>query len=250
MSIKLAHPFPAPELQTRILRTRGFFWLICLPRRNFNGSKNSQKKSPPKIHPEILLEEFPSDLHMSLFLTVRCGFVQTQTPTNIAGFRNSGLSSICEPGLLWIVWTAIEKLRVCVARFLVTEKFGNGPNTVSGSTVFKHRTQWVFRGSLSSGERTQWVPFSLLFVCKRELTEFFAELTEFAPKLSEAQWVPFSETVLRPFPKSVEQTHKHIGTACLQSEIGPECFFFYWTRKRFEKLEKKIRKVLNKHINI
>ena len=49
----------------------------------------------------------------------------------------------------------------------------------------KHRTQWVFRGSLSSGERTQWVPFSLLFVCKRELTEFLAELTEFAAELSE-----------------------------------------------------------------
>ena len=26
VSIKLAHPFPAPELRTRILRTRGFFW--------------------------------------------------------------------------------------------------------------------------------------------------------------------------------------------------------------------------------
>ena len=65
-----------------------------------------------------------------------------------------------------------------------------------GEYGFKHRTQWVFGGSLSSGERTQWVPFSLLFVCKRELTEFFAELTEFAPKLSEAQWVFFSETVL------------------------------------------------------
>ena len=65
-----------------------------------------------------------------------------------------------------------------------------------GEYGFKHRTQWVFRGSLSSGERTQWVPLSLLFVCKRELTESFAELTEFAPKLSEAQWVFFSETVL------------------------------------------------------
>ena len=65
-----------------------------------------------------------------------------------------------------------------------------------GEHGFKHRTQWVFRGSLSSGERTQWAPFSLLFVCKRKLTEFFAELTEFAPKLSEAQWVLFSETVL------------------------------------------------------
>ena len=54
-----------------------------------------------------------------------------------------------------------------------------------GEYGFKHRTQWVFRGSLSFGERTQWVPFSLLFVCKRELTEFFPELTEFAQKLSE-----------------------------------------------------------------
>ena len=54
-----------------------------------------------------------------------------------------------------------------------------------GEYGFKHRTQWVFWGSLSSGERTQWVLLSLLFVCKRELTEFFAELTEFAPKLTE-----------------------------------------------------------------
>ena len=61
---------------------------------------------------------------------------------------------------------------------------------------FKHRTQWVFWGSSSSGERTQWVPLSLLFVCQSELTEFFAELTKFAPKLSEAQWVLSSETVL------------------------------------------------------
>ena len=27
VSIKLAHPLPAPELRTRILRTRGFFWI-------------------------------------------------------------------------------------------------------------------------------------------------------------------------------------------------------------------------------
>ena len=54
-----------------------------------------------------------------------------------------------------------------------------------GEYGFKHRTQWVFLGSLSSGERTQWVPLSLLFVCRRELTELFAELTEFDPKLSE-----------------------------------------------------------------
>ena len=65
-----------------------------------------------------------------------------------------------------------------------------------GEHGFKHWAQWVFRGSLSSGERTQWVPLSLLFVCQNELTEFFAELTEFAPELSEDQWVLFSETVL------------------------------------------------------
>ena len=52
---------------------------------------------------------------------------------------------------------------------------------------FKHRTQWVFWGSLSSGEQAQWVPLSLLPVCQNELTEFFAELTEFAAELSEAQ---------------------------------------------------------------
>ena len=42
-----------------------------------------------------------------------------------------------------------------------------------------------FWPSPPSGERTQWVPLSLLFVCQSELTEFFAELTEFAAELSE-----------------------------------------------------------------
>ena len=28
MSIKLAQPFPAPELRTKILQTRGFFWML------------------------------------------------------------------------------------------------------------------------------------------------------------------------------------------------------------------------------
>ena len=74
--------------------------------------------------------------------------------------------------------------------------FGNGPNTVSGSTVSNTELSEFFQGSLSSRERTQWVPLSQLFVCQNELTEFFAELTEFAPELSEAQWALFSETVL------------------------------------------------------
>ena len=63
--------------------------------------------------------------------------------------------------------------------------FGTGPNTVSGSTVSNTELSEFFLGSLSSGERTQWVPLSLLFVRQSELTEFFAELTEFAVKLSE-----------------------------------------------------------------
>ena len=50
--------------------------------------------------------------------------------------------------------------------------------------------------TVGSGERTQWAPLSLLFVCQSELTEFSPELTEFALKLSEAQWVLSSETVL------------------------------------------------------
>ena len=65
-----------------------------------------------------------------------------------------------------------------------------------GEHGFKHRAQWVFWPSPRSGERTQWVPLSLLFVCQSELNEFFAELTEFTVKLSEAQWVLVSKTVL------------------------------------------------------
>ena len=91
-----------------------------------------------------------------------------------------------------------------------------------GEYGFKHRTQWVFRGSLSSGERTQWVPLSLLFVCQTELTEFDAELTEFAPKLSEfsspKQCTP--ETVFRY--RFLEYSS---GTR-LQSEFWRERFFF------------------------
>ena len=65
---------------------------------------------------------------------------------------------------------------------------------------FKHRTQWVFRGSLSSGEHAQWVPFSLSFVCQSEL--FFC-----------LQWSSVSsllrnstlETVFRPFPTKMDR---------------------------------------------
>ena len=46
-----------------------------------------------------------------------------------------------------------------------------------GEYGFKHRAQWALRGSLSSGERAQWAPFSLLFVCQSEFTEFFFRRT-------------------------------------------------------------------------
>ena len=61
------------------------------------------------------------------------------------------------------------------------------PAAKGGCKVGKQKVQ---------GQNSLWVPLSLLFVCQRELTEFFAELTEFAVKLSEAQWVLFSEPVL------------------------------------------------------
>ena len=71
-----------------------------------------------------------------------------------------------------------------------------------GEYGFEHRTQWVVLGSLSSGERTQWVPFSLLFVCKRELTEFLAELTEFAAELGEfSSPKQYSRNSILPVPQ-------------------------------------------------
>ena len=70
-------------------------------------------------------------------------------------------------------------LSVAICHCLFFFPIGNGPNTVSESTVSNTELSEFFWGSLSSGERTQWVPLSLLFVCQSELTEFFAELTEF-----------------------------------------------------------------------
>ena len=55
----------------------------------------------------------------------------------------------------------------------------DGPNMVSESTVSNTKL------TPSSGERTQRVPLSLVFVCKSELIESFAQLSEFAAELSE-----------------------------------------------------------------
>ena len=57
---------------------------------------------------------------------------------------------------------------------------GIGPNTVSESTVSNTELSEFFWPLPSSGERAQWVPLSLLFVCQSELTEFAAELSEFS----------------------------------------------------------------------
>ena len=81
------------------------------------------------------------------------------------------------------IWTRLS--RFFLLFFWETAKGRRRAEYGFGEYGFKHRTQWVFRGSLSSRERTQWVPLSLLFVCQSELTEFFAELTEFAAELSE-----------------------------------------------------------------
>ena len=62
----------------------------------------------------------------------------------------------------------------------------------------------VFLPSPSSGERAQWVPLSLLFVCQRELTEFFAELTEFPQKLSELAPEQHSRNSIPPVSSKIQ----------------------------------------------
>ena len=79
-----------------------------------------------------------------------------------------------------------------------------------GEHGFKHRAQWVFRGSLSSGERSQWVPFNLLSVCQSELTEFLAELTELAAELSEFSLPKqYSRNSIPPVPYERSMTFCH-----------------------------------------
>ena len=58
--------------------------------------------------------------------------------------------------------------------------FGEYSFQTLNSVSFSGLTEFRGANSVSSS-------LSLLFVCKRELTEFVAELTEFAAELSEAQ---------------------------------------------------------------
>ena len=67
-----------------------------------------------------------------------------------------------------------------------------------GEHGFKHRAQWVFVALTEfRGESSASSSQPIICVTKRtHRVVFFAELTEFAAELSEAQWVLFSETVL------------------------------------------------------
>ena len=77
--------------------------------------------------------------------------------------------------------------------------FRDGPNTfwrvrfqTPNSVSFFALTEFRRESSV-----TQWLSLSPLLAGQSELTKFFAELTEFAPKLSEAQWVPCTQKKLR-----------------------------------------------------
>ena len=79
-----------------------------------------------------------------------------------------------------------EVEEVARVRFCCLLSFGNGPNTVSESTVSNKELSEFFGPHRVPGrELSEFL--CLVFVCPSELTEFFAEFTEFAPKLSEAQ---------------------------------------------------------------
>ena len=97
----------------------------------------------------------------------------TASNTTWGGFP---IRTCSEPGRIWF-WRA----------WLQTPKGGSSWSGLVrkraehgfGEHGFKHRTRWVFCRSTSSGERAQWVPLGLLFVCQSELTEF----SQNAPRL-------------------------------------------------------------------
>ena len=68
----------------------------------------------------------------------------------------------------------------------VSDLFRRQPNYIFGESM------WVFWPSPSSGERAQWVPLSLLFVCQSELA-FFCRAHRVYRR---TQWVLSSETGL------------------------------------------------------
>ena len=122
-------------------------------------------------------------------------------PSRTGGGENSGNALEASNALNCRAWGIPAVLSREIPGNALRVFFWGSFRIFSGISSRKSQPYWGvwprdFWGSLSSGLRAQWVHLSLSFVCESELTEFFAELTEFAIKLSEAQWVLFSETVL------------------------------------------------------
>ena len=96
------------------------------------------------------------------------------------------------------------------------------------------RVSGFFLGSLSSGERTQWVPFSLLFVCKCELTEFLAELTEFAAELSEfSPPKQYSRNSIPPDSYELTMRSKFTLAQCFATATPAALTQFSWVLQAF-----------------
>ena len=81
-----------------------------------------------------------------------------------------------------------------------------------GEHGLKHRAQWVFWPSPSSGERAQWAPLSLLFVCQSELSKSFAELTD--NSVSSLFRNSALERVFRAFPKNIKLSKTIFDSFC------------------------------------
>ena len=81
--------------------------------------------------------------------------------------------------------------------------------------VSKHRAKWVFRGTLSFGERAQSVPFSLLFVCVNANSPSFPQNWPSLLQNSVSSLFRNStlETVFRPFPAN-EGDCRRLCTSC------------------------------------
>ena len=87
---------------------------------------------------------------------------------------------------------------------------GNGPNTVSESTVSRTELSEFFGPRRVPGRELSEL-FCQPFVCVPKRThEFFAELTEFAVQLSEAQGVLFSDSQCSRF-RVVHKQYPSVG---------------------------------------
>ena len=76
--IKFTRPFPAPELRTKILRTRGFFWITLMGR--FPSWKSSWKAAREEKGHEEVLDQMSVSLMRKESLTWVCGRISSRTP--------------------------------------------------------------------------------------------------------------------------------------------------------------------------